>query len=167
MAKPLPLLFFLFLLWSAAVLCSAAFVSVVSAAAGLLPFLECGSGKATAAFAFPVSSVECGSALLCRFCFSRFFCGVRQCFALPLLFFLFLLHAPGLAAADSNGLEVILDVDAVGLKTVDGLYLSRGGGAFQPAGRTPAILVGDHHQAMLDRILMNIIEPGVIGTLVG
>ena len=50
------------------------------------PFLECGSGKATAAFVFPVSSVECGSALLCRFCLSCFFCGVRQCFALPLLF---------------------------------------------------------------------------------
>ena len=55
--------------------------------ARLLPFLECGSGKATAAFVFPVSFVECGSALLCRFCFpvSSVECGsallCRFCFS--------------------------------------------------------------------------------------
>ena len=125
-------------------------------------------------------------ALLCRFCFSGVLaveCGSG--FALPLLFFWFLLWSAAvallcrfcfsvflllsqrLATADSDGLEVVFDMDAVDLEAVDGLHLSRGGGALEPGGGTPAILVGDRHQAMLDRILMHVVQPGEIGTLVG
>src|SRR5438045_4079908 len=64
-------------------------------------------------------------------------------------------------------LEVVEHLKLIGLETVDRSHLGGRGRALQPGGRTPTILIGHAHQAVVDRVLMDVIQPGVVRPLVG
>ena len=66
-----------------------------------------------------------------------------------------------------EGVEVVVDVDFVDFEAVDGLHLSRRGGALEPGRRAPAILVGHRHQAVFDRVLVDVVQPGQVRGLEG
>src|SRR5262249_13379734 len=75
-------------------------------------------------------------------------------------------HSTGFLARGQH-LKIVEDTKLISLETIDRLHLSACGGALEPGGRTPAVLVRDPHQPVPHRILMNVIETGKIGTFIG
>src|SRR5437763_1838813 len=64
-------------------------------------------------------------------------------------------------------LEIVLDRDSIVFEAVNRLDLRCRRGALKPRRGTPRVLVGDGHQSVLDRVVMDVIEAGKIGLLEG
>src|SRR5205807_1156996 len=65
------------------------------------------------------------------------------------------------------GIKSIICLESIDLETIDGFGSGGRSHTFKPAGRAPGILIRYRHQAMLHRILMNVIQPSEIGLLIG
>ena len=64
-------------------------------------------------------------------------------------------------------LEIICDQQPVNFKAINGLYRGRRSGLFEPACRAPRILVRHRYQPVFHGVLVNIIQAGKIGFLIG
>ena len=64
-------------------------------------------------------------------------------------------------------LEIVLDLETVGLESVDRFYEGVSGLAFEPPGTAPTILVGDGDDAVFYGVLVHVVETSVVTGFVG
>ena len=64
-------------------------------------------------------------------------------------------------------IEIVADAETVGFQGADGFHLRGSGGALEPRGGAPAVLVRHRHETVVDGIAMHVGEAGEVGAFVG